>query len=193
MNDRYCKQCGTRFTPSRDDHYFCSPKCVAAWYRANDNPAYVHAANYGAHWHTCEHCGVDFTVNDYAERSGARVPKYCSNKCKQAAYRARGKDTQQQAARRQNEPKSTPPPSSQKHTPPQDLPIWKYVGTRAKHSQPAMSDAYAILGVLSSATDAQIRAAYLAKISEWHPDRNSSPYATLWSQAINWAYDYVKR
>src|SRR6478752_8052388 len=99
-NERYCRQCGKRFTYTRDDQQFCSPPCTAKFYRDNPNPPYIHAANYDEYWHVCENCGVSFFVNGYAERGGKRAPKYHSVACKQAAYRARGKATQEQAARR---------------------------------------------------------------------------------------------
>ena len=45
-------------------------------------------------------------------------------------------------------------------------------------------DHYAILGVTPTAQPAAIRAAYLALMREYHPDRNSNPAATLRAQAI---------
>jgi len=222
LNDRYCRQCGVRFEPSRSDQWFHDAKCVAQFYRDNPNPQYIHAPNTNENWHTCENCGVDYWVNDYAERGGKRAPKYHSVACKQAAYRARSKASQEQAARRstadtgdapkassrqsapppprQSAPppprQSAPPPKARQSAPPppaDGAPKWTYVGSRAKYNAPAMNEAYKILGIDHTATAAQRKAAYLKKIAEWHPDRNPSPYSTLWSQAINWAYDYLKR
>jgi DnaJ-class molecular chaperone len=56
-----------------------------------------------------------------------------------------------------------------------------------------MAEAYKILGIDHTATPAQRKAAYVKKIGEWHPDRNPSPHATAWAQAINWAFDYLKQ
>lgn len=95
-----CKQCGKTFEQKRSDHLFCSARCVAAHYRDIPNPDMIHAAKEHHNLHYCEECGMPFYTNDYAERTGKRAPKYDSPKCKQKAYRARGKDAQQQAERR---------------------------------------------------------------------------------------------
>lgn len=212
--ERYCRQCGQRFTYTRDDQQFDTPACVAKFYRENPNPQYIHAANMDEYWHTCEQCGVDFFVNGYAERGGKRSPKYHSVACKQKAYRARGKATQEQAARRStgnygSAPKqgSAPPPPKQGSAPPAskqhqsappppppppdpNAPKWKYVGT-SKHDGKALNEALTILGLASMPNAAGLRKAYRAMIAKWHPDRNPSPHATAWSQAINWAQDYL--
>lgn len=101
-NKRNCLYCGIEFTATRTDHYFCCAAHVAAYYRAVPNPDYIHAEKEREHWYYCEECGVPFQVNDYAKRAGQRTPKYHSNACKQKAYRARGKATQEQAKRREN-------------------------------------------------------------------------------------------
>lgn len=49
-------------------------------------------------------------------------------------------------------------------------------------------DHYAILGVPPTADAASIRAAYLALMREFHPDRNPSPAAVIRSQSIGAAY-----
>lgn len=95
-----CKQCGKTFEQKRSDHLFCSAKCVAAHYRDIPNPDMIHAAKEHRNIHYCEECGMPFWTNDYAERGGKRAPKYDSPKCKQKAYRARGKEAQPQAERR---------------------------------------------------------------------------------------------
>lgn len=220
--ERYCRQCGERFTYTRDDQQFHSPACVAKFYRENPNPQYIHAANMDEYWHICEQCGVQFFVNGYAERGGKRAPKYHSVACKQAAYRARGKATQEQAARRstadngsapkQDSPKSSapphnssgkqqqqrqgappppPPPPRQSAPPDPSAPRWKYVGS-SRHDTKAFAEALGILDLTTLPSASVLRKAYRAKIALWHPDRNTSPHATAWAQAINWAYDYLK-
>ncbi|HEV2043752.1 MAG TPA: DnaJ domain-containing protein, partial [Sphingomicrobium sp.] len=47
-----------------------------------------------------------------------------------------------------------------------------------------MPDHYATLGVPSTAKTAAIRAAYLALLREYHPDRNPDPAANLRAQAV---------
>lgn len=218
---RFCRQCGQPFTYTRDDKQFDSPACVAKFYRENPNPQYIHAANMDEYWHECEFCGVEFYVNGYADRGGKRAPKYHSVACKQAAYRARGKANQQQAARRstadngaapkssgsgntkanrqqagsqqqqqqQSAPPPPPPPPAQKQPP---APQWKYVGTKGK-SNPAMIEALNILGlVYGQYQPDEVRKAYKRCMVKWHPDKNPSPHATAWAQAINWAYEYLK-
>lgn len=217
--ERYCRQCGERFTYTRDDQQFHSPACVAKFYRENPNPQYIHAANMDEHWHTCEWCGVDFFVNGYAERGGKRAPKYHSVACKQAAYRARGKATQEQAARRADAnngsaPKqgsrksSAPPPTASARSqqqrqgapppppppPPPNAssaPKWKYVGS-SRYDAKAVAEARGILGVNEGSFAIDRKRAYMKLIRFWHPDRNGSPHATAWAQAINWAFDYLK-
>ena len=49
-------------------------------------------------------------------------------------------------------------------------------------------DHYAILGVPPTADSAVIRAAYLALMREFHPDRNPSPAAVIRAQSIGAAY-----
>ncbi len=49
-------------------------------------------------------------------------------------------------------------------------------------------DHYAILGVPATADAAVIRAAYIALMREYHPDRNPSPAAVMRAQAIGAAY-----
>lgn len=55
---------------------------------------------------------------------------------------------------------------------------------RGNEQSGVTQDHYAILGVSPTADPAAIRAAYLALMREFHPDRNSSPAATLRAQAI---------
>ncbi|MCB0792882.1 MAG: J domain-containing protein [Flavobacteriales bacterium] len=49
-------------------------------------------------------------------------------------------------------------------------------------------DHYKVLGVGREATPAQIRAAFLRRAKQWHPDRNPSPRATEAFQLLNRAY-----
>lgn len=202
---RYCRQCGTKFTYSRDDQQFCSPKCVAQFYRDNPNPEYIHAANMDEFWHECENCHVEYFVNRYAQRGGKRAPKYCSVKCKQAAYRVRKQEVQDQAARRNTgnvgNKSSQQDQSSRRNNnaPPPPPPAAKRAGVRNfkcvgsnRHTAESTSEALLILGLLTLVTPFELKKAYISMISHWHPDRNPDPEAGEWSKAINWAYDYLK-
>lgn len=86
----FCLHCHKQFKPKRDDAKFCSDRCAAAWARDHG----YHRERFHAEkpeWikKNCEWCQTIFEYNEYALRGGDRVPKFCSNKCRQAAYRAR--------------------------------------------------------------------------------------------------------
>lgn len=198
---RNCRYCGVSFTADRDDHWFHSPACVAAYYRQNPNPEYIHEEKDHTHLHFCEFCGKGFFVNDYAQRGGKRAPKYCSPKCKQAAYRARGKGTQQQADRRYSGPTGGKQGEQQRQQRQQNT----GAGAGAGASQAGASDgfwsnrnkglkeAYLLLGLAHGATLEEVKRAYRKLMSEWHPDRNHAPNATDMTQRINWAYQYIAK
>lgn len=85
-----CKNCDVSFEYIRDDAEFCTPRCAAQW--ARDEGAFrerFHKEKPEVHTAKCEWCGAEFFYNDYANKEGARRPQYCSNKHRQAAYRAR--------------------------------------------------------------------------------------------------------
>lgn len=85
-----CIACDVSFKYTRDDAKFCTPRCAAQW--ARDNGAFrerFHAEKDEHNGYDCEWCGNAFLYNDYAQRGGERRPKFCSNKCRQAAYRDR--------------------------------------------------------------------------------------------------------
>jgi hypothetical protein len=207
MNEkRYCKRCAKGFEAKRPDHFFCSGACVAAWYRENPNPEFIHAEKDHIHDHYCEHCGIPYKVNDYAERGGKREPKYCSPRCKQAAYRVRQKFTQEQAQRRYSAGQGGS--SGKKQQQQQDTGKSRQnAGNGASGSKSGQSSgqsgfwkgfnskwtaAQTILGVRSDVTAKELRAAYMGLIKQWHPDLNKSPDAETMTKKINWAYEYLK-
>lgn len=197
---RYCKQCGKPFTAKRHDHYFDTSACVAAYYRDNPNPDYIHAEKEHIHTYYCEYCGVPFQVNDYAKRGGKRAPKYDSPKCKQAAYRARGFEAQQQAKRRYDAKGqkantgqtggNTGTNSGKGHS-----------RTNSGHSRKGGNywDGYpnkwiaaqSILGAQDGMTKAQLRGIWMQLLKQFHPDVNPAQDATTQTQRINWAYEYL--
>lgn len=196
---RECKQCYKPFEPKRYDHYFCCGACVAKFYRENPNPEYIHAENMGRHTFDCEHCGNAFDVNDYAFRGGKRRPKYCSPKCKQAAYRARGKASQEQAKRRYDGStghKQQSTGGSQQNA--------GNGGSSGKTRQPGGSSTYwqgyrskadaarAILGLGEKYSAKEARTAWMKLLKQFHPDVNPAADATETTQKINWAYEYLK-
>lgn len=85
-----CIACDVTFEYVRGDAKFCTPRCAAQW--ARDEGAFRERFHKEKEEHNgadCEWCGNAFLYNDYAQRGGERRPKFCSNKCRQAAYRAR--------------------------------------------------------------------------------------------------------
>jgi hypothetical protein len=54
-----------------------------------------------------------------------------------------------------------------------------------------MSDYYQILGLPTTASASQIKAAYRKLVQQYHPDINPSPYAHAMIQEINEAYDVL--
>ena len=54
-----------------------------------------------------------------------------------------------------------------------------------------VTEACRVLGVHPEASHGELRAAYLAQTSEWHPDRNPSPDAPLRMTRINLAYEML--
>ena len=86
----FCRRCGQPIKQKRGDKLFCSDKCAAAW--AREQGYYrerFHAEKPECIKKNCEYCNTIFEYNEYAMRTGQRVPKFCSNKCRQAAYRER--------------------------------------------------------------------------------------------------------
>lgn len=50
-------------------------------------------------------------------------------------------------------------------------------------------DHYKVLGIPRDASVGQIKAAYRARVKDWHPDRNSSQRATIVFHAVQEAYE----
>jgi hypothetical protein len=210
-SQRQCLYCGITFTATRADHYFCCAAHVAAYYRANPNPDYIHAEKQREHWYYCEECGVPFQVNDYAKRAGQRTPKYHSNACKQKAYRARGKATQEQAQRRGNANAGSTGNANAGSTGDKRQSSGNSRqnagngGSSGKSSHSGSSANYwagyksrweaarMILNVPDGATAKQLRRAWMDLLKIWHPDINPSPEATAQTQKINWAYEYLSK
>lgn len=206
MSTRLCKQCGTVFSPGREDHFFCSAKCVAAYYRDHDDPEYIHTAKAHEFLHHCDQCGKSFFVNEYAERGGKRAPKYCSVNCKQSAYRARQKETKKQARRRQESEYSARQGNAEQERVNEEF-RRSYERMRdnedRKQRQQSQNsvfdmggtsrqDALIVMGLSDPFTQAVLKARWLKMIKYWHPDVNSAPEATMMAQRINWAYDKLK-
>jgi len=87
---RKCKHCGKewRMVWSRYDKWYCSPECKAKFHRENGAIG-VRPQMPKDLIIKCEQCEKEFAINDYAVREGQRKARYCSNKCRQRAYRIR--------------------------------------------------------------------------------------------------------
>lgn len=203
-----CRYCGESFGAMRSDHYFCCAAHVAAYYRENPNPEYIHAEKAHTNRHYCENCGVPFDVNDYAQRGGKRAPKYCSVKCKQAAYRQRQKgEPQPQAKRRYDGNASNDGKSQRQNASGQSGHKTRenagkgHSGAKSGHSGGSSefwrgatnkrAAAMKILGLIEGFTANQLRVAWIREIKAHHPDVSKSVDATWETQQINWAYEYL--
>lgn len=178
-----CRNCGEQFERKRDDHFFCSGKCVAAYYRAYPDPEDIHAPKTRVLRGYCETCGTPFEYNEYAARTGQRKPKFCSSKCRQKAYRDRNGVSENRDYRTRQTPPPPPPPRPPPPPPPRARP------------RPVRDWAYAcsLLGLDGQHTDNELKKAYREKMKEWHPDVNHAPDATRKAQDINWAFNYLRR
>jgi len=89
-DQKRCKRCNKFVKDTRTDKQFCSDRCAAAWAREQGyNRERFHAEKDETINKNCEWCGNAYVHNEYAERAGQREAKFCSNKCRQANYRAR--------------------------------------------------------------------------------------------------------
>jgi len=194
---RTCRMCDVPFEAKRDDHYFCSGKCVAAFYRKFPNPENIHAGLPHDKPHVCERCGLPYNVNAYAERGGQRKPKYCSNACKQAAYRERGQTVQEQARRRYEQTQRDDAQRRQRERE-EEQRQRERARQQEQHRRTRSSNhnrfeqACEILGIPTNHDKAAVKVAYRAMMKRWHPDTNKSPDAIEMAKKINWAYEYLK-
>lgn len=218
---KFCRRCNVPFKAERKEAEFCTDKCAAAWAREQgyhrerfheEKPEWIKK--------NCAECGTVFEYNEYAKRTGARVPQYCSNKCRQAAYRAR-KAAQGESAGytghwddARND-KSSESKNSKGTS--QDTQWDSYEDVKkqkeqeekvrneqhAKHtsnkgtSQPPLEkrwtskDVYTILGVTYLSTQDEIKKAWKKLLRTYHPDISKEPNAAEIAKVINWAYDRV--
>lgn len=203
-NKNRCKQCYESLKDKRHDAVFCSPRCAAQW--ARDNGQYrdrFHTEKEETNFKPCQECGTYFYYNEYAERGGKRAPQYCSNKCRQKAYRARkganagytgnwddarnDKTNGKRGSKKDTSQKKPPPPPQDKDTsrgnvPPKDTSRewWK------------SKDYFSVIGVTYQSTKREAKAAYMKLVKLYHPDTNKNPEATEIMQYVNAAWDKIK-
>lgn len=86
MKRTSCMNCGKTFDPSRSDQMFCGDICGSAWWKAHGT-THTHKDLPHFNCKDCEQCGNQFWYNDYAQRGGKRVPKFCSTRCRVRNHR----------------------------------------------------------------------------------------------------------
>lgn len=211
--ENICGNCREKFKHKRHDAYFCSDRCAAAWARnAGYHRANIHVEKEEWIKKNCEECGTIFTYNEYAMRKGQRVPKFCSNRCRQANYRARkaakgesvgytghwtdarndktntdapGEAPKTRSSKGTSQNAETNKGTSQK--PPNKGTQQTPVDKRWKSK-----DVYEILGVTYLTPIEQIKRAWKKLLRTYHPDVSKDPNAAEICKKINWAWDRVE-
>jgi DnaJ-domain-containing protein 1 len=200
-----CYQCGQQFECQRNDAVFCSDKCRAQWVRDNERAAGKHVPLPDLESKFCEHCGTQFWYNAYAKRSGQRVPRFCSDKCRVASHRNKeraARESEAEARRnasswdafreRERQQQTPPPPPDDRMRDatgrPKDT-YWRVLNVprRWNHTD-------ALVWLKSNYTDdwSTIVANYREIVRQLHPDANVGK-TTDALKHINAAYDYLKR
>lgn len=210
-SDPFCKNCGARLYDGRFDKYFCNAKCKAEWHRnrtpdgahEEKQPGEVHEEKYRKHEKRCEWCDNVFSYNEYGARGGQRVPQYCSNKCRQAAFRARKKG--QDTANGRNQGENAREQKKQGYA-------WEYTYDRNEEARKQQQqqqqredkNQYAawdrmswweILEVSNKAGYDAARKAWIELVNKWHPDRHAddAAHASEILKRVNNAHDQAKK
>lgn len=193
-----CMNCNTTFEHTRTDTQFCSPRCKAEYWREAGGTG-EHENLDRFHRKECERCGTGFWYNAYAKRSGKRTPKYCSNKCRQSAFREshnekkrqeeRAKDNAWREQARQN--KQQREQGERQQTPP-DFNTGDFRDNLSIPRRWTAYDAYVWLGVHQNSPRDVCASAFRSLNKRYHPDQNGGKeYPHL--KVINAAYDFLKR
>lgn len=184
MKRTSCLYCNVPFEPGRSDQMFCSDKCGSAYWKEHGT---THNHKDLPHFNCkdCEQCGNQFWYNDYAQRGGQRVPKFCSSRCRTRYFRAHNTSAQfagkrPQPKQRTEEPKARPFQTG-------DFRDSLHIPRRWDHLS-----ARDWLGIPRNADFAAARAAFRMLNSKYHPDHNAG---AEWPhlKTINAAWDFLKR
>ena len=213
VSQKTCERCGRKFDFNRGDARWCSGACAAAW--ARDHGEFrerTHAEKPNVHVKNCAHCGAEFEYNGYADRSGKRVPEYCSNKCRQAAYRARkgeaagytghwddarnNKKTQSERERQDEQDRAEQEVRNKKRQERERAKGTSQNSQAHKDTSPkdrwASKDPYIVLGVTYLTPKAEMKRAYMKLMKQYHPDVSKEADALRISKAVNAAWDKLK-
>lgn len=215
-----CEQCGQMFEYNRSDARWCTPRCAAQY--ARDHGEFREKTHEDLpHMHTknCAHCGTVFEYNAYAARGGKRVPEYCSNKCRQAAYRARkgpfagytghwddarnDKKTESEKKRARTEREKQDEQDKKRKDSGKEWSNGRWSDKDTSQKPPprkdtspkdrwSSKDPYIVLGVTYLMSKAEIKKAYMKLIRQYHPDVSKEVDALRISQAVNAAWDKLK-
>lgn len=191
-----CLNCERTFEPLRTDAVFCQDTCKAEYYRlAGSSKKHVPLEKMKSK--VCEHCGNMFWFNAYADRGGARVPSYCKDSCRIAAFRLRKRDELNRQREARNNPNSfngfaERVKQQQKE---QAQKTAEHADFRDALSVPRRWDAlnaYKWLGVPAYAEKSVCDAMFRKLNKQHHPDMNNGK---VWKHLaiVNAAYDYLKR
>lgn len=215
-----CENCSQSFSYTRSDARFCTPRCAAQW--ARDHGEFredIHAAKPYEHVENCQHCGAGFAFNGYADRAGKRQPLYCSNKCRQAAYRARkgsaagftghwddarnDKKTDDAKARQRTERQKQDDEDAAREQKRRERERYEKTHKDTSRNVPprkdtspkdrwSSKDPYIVLGVTYLTPKAEMKKAYMKLMKLYHPDISKEADALRISQAVNAAWDKIK-
>lgn len=215
-----CENCSQSFSYTRSDARFCTPRCAAQW--ARDHGEFredIHAAKPHVHVKNCAHCDAVFEYNGYAERGGKRVPEYCSNKCRQAAYRARkgpfagytgnwddarnDKKTADEKTRQRTERQKQDDEDAAREQKRRERERYEKTykdtsrervkkDTSPKGDRWSSKDPYVVLGVTYLTPKAEMKRAYMKLMKQYHPDISKEVDALRISKAVNAAWDKLK-
>lgn len=190
-----CMDCGTTFETDRSDAMFHSDACRASYYRK--------AGATGKHENLdrmkskhCEFCGNLFWFNDYADRKGKRIPSYCRDACRVAAFRARRKSADKRQRTAHENPNSWEAYQQKNRQKTQEPPKQSRASDfRDKLKAPSRwteQDAYIWLGVPPYSSKKVCQDAWRTLNGRHHPDANKG---SVWPHLVhvNAAYDYLKR
>lgn len=187
VHEKPCEHCATPFFynvyAARGGErvpQYCSSRCRTAAYRARKKDSFFDG---GANrWQDAR--------NDKTDRKGTKHTSQGTEREKQDYQDARRTEDQRSRARAEQTHKDTSQKTTKKDT---------SQSARGKDTSQGVDprflskDAYVVLGVTYVSTQAQIKKAYMALIRKYHPDICKDPNATRISQAVNAAWDKLKK
>lgn len=184
MKQTVCLQCNVPFTQGRTDQMFCSDVCGSAYWKIHGT---THNHKDLPHFNCkdCEQCGNQFWYNDYAQRGGQRIPKFCSSRCRVRSFRAGGNAAGPERHEKENRQRREEPHARPFKT--GDFRDSLHVPRRW-----SAHDAFQWIGVPYDCDKKTAQGAFRDLNKRYHPDHNSG---ATWPHLVhvNAAWDYLKR